>query len=157
MGSTGSSSPPNWCFFGWLLGLTQLLLHGALGLVLFWVFQYLGGVGWRDQPKLEFNYHPILMIGGFIYLSGNGTHINIPLEIYIYPTENVCVFIQLYCPTVRLGAAVKFTKNSSTRLVSKIFPIITCIYPFLCSYLSLKIKMSRCSTFWLYRRSSWVS
>ncbi|XP_057378375.1 transmembrane ascorbate-dependent reductase CYB561-like isoform X4 [Daphnia carinata] len=67
----GSSSPPNWCFFGWLLGLTQLLLHGALGLVLFWVFQYLGGVGWRDQPKLLFNYHPVLMVGGFVYLSGN--------------------------------------------------------------------------------------
>jgi len=25
----------NWCIFGWLLGLAQLLLHGALGLVLF--------------------------------------------------------------------------------------------------------------------------
>ena len=35
------------------------------------------------------------MIGGFIYLSGNGTHINIPLEIYIYPTENVCVYTAL--------------------------------------------------------------
>lgn len=68
----GSSSPPNWCFFGWLLALTQLLLHGALGLVLFWVIYYLGGFGWHDQPKLEFNYHPVLMIGGFVYLSGNG-------------------------------------------------------------------------------------
>jgi hypothetical protein len=68
----GSSSPPNWCFFGWLLALTQLLLHGALGLVLFWVIYYLGGFGWQDQPKLEFNYHPVLMIGGFVYLSGNG-------------------------------------------------------------------------------------
>ncbi|XP_046455678.1 plasma membrane ascorbate-dependent reductase CYBRD1-like isoform X1 [Daphnia pulex] len=67
----GSSSPPNWCFFGWLLALTQLLLHGALGLVLFWVIYYLGGFGWQDQPKLEFNYHPVLMIGGFVYLSGN--------------------------------------------------------------------------------------
>lgn len=67
-----SSSPPNWCFFGWLLGLTQLLLHGALGLVLFWVIYYLGGFGWQDQPKLEFNYHPVLMIGGFVYLCGNG-------------------------------------------------------------------------------------
>jgi hypothetical protein len=68
----GSSNPPNWCFFGWLLALTQLLLHGALGLVLFWVIYYLGGFGWHDQPKLEFNYHPVLMIGGFVYLSGNG-------------------------------------------------------------------------------------
>ncbi|KZS11716.1 Cytochrome b ascorbate-dependent protein 3 [Daphnia magna] len=67
----GSSSPPNWCFFGWLLALTQLLLHGALGLVLFWVIYYLDGFGWRDNPKLLFNYHPVLMVGGFVYLSGN--------------------------------------------------------------------------------------
>lgn len=65
----GSSSPPNWCFFGWLLALTQLLLHGALGLVLFWVIYYLDGFGWRDNPKLLFNYHPVLMVGGFVYLS----------------------------------------------------------------------------------------
>lgn len=67
-----SSSPGNWCIFGLLLGLAQLLLHGALGLVLFWVFQYRGGFGWRENPQLEFNYHPVLMIGGFIYLLGNG-------------------------------------------------------------------------------------
>lgn len=62
----------NWCIFGWLLGLAQLLLHGAVGLVLFWVVYYRDGFGWRDQPKLEFNYHPVLMITGFVYLSGNG-------------------------------------------------------------------------------------
>lgn len=66
-----ASSPGNWCIFGLLLGLAQLLLHGALGLVLFWVFQYRGGFGWRENPQLEFNYHPVLMIGGFIYLLGN--------------------------------------------------------------------------------------
>ena len=69
-----SAGPANWCVFGWLLGLAQLLLHGALGLVLFWVVYYRQGFGWRDEPKLEFNYHPVLMIGGFIYLVGNGSN-----------------------------------------------------------------------------------
>lgn len=63
----------NWCIFGWLLGLAQLLLHGALGLVLFWVLYFRGGFGWQESPKLEFNYHPVLMITGFVYLGGNGT------------------------------------------------------------------------------------
>lgn len=72
-----SSSPGNWCIFGLLLGLAQLLLHGALGLVLFWVIHYRGGFGWRDTPEFEFNYHPVLMIGGFIYLVGNGNWKNI--------------------------------------------------------------------------------
>jgi len=61
----------NWCIFGWLLGLAQLLLHGALGLVLFWVLYFRGGFGWQESPKLEFNYHPVLMITGFVYLGGN--------------------------------------------------------------------------------------
>jgi len=61
----------NWCIFGWLLGLAQLLLHGALGLVLFWVLYFREGFGWKGYPKLEFNYHPVLMIVGFIYLGGN--------------------------------------------------------------------------------------
>jgi len=69
--SSSTAGPANWCVFGWLLGLAQLLLHGALGLVLFWVVYYRQGFGWRDQPKLEFNYHPVLMIGGFVYLVGN--------------------------------------------------------------------------------------
>lgn len=82
----GSSSPPNWCFFGWLLALTQLLLHGALGLVLFWVIYYLDGFGWRDNPKLLFNYHPVLMVGGFVYLSGNGK-----LYTHTHKNLNTCV------------------------------------------------------------------
>jgi len=60
----------NWCIFGCLLGLAQLLLHGAMGLVLFWVLHYRSGFGWKDEPGKEFNYHPVLMIAGFIYLGG---------------------------------------------------------------------------------------
>lgn len=88
----GSSNPPNWCFFGWLLALTQLLLHGALGLVLFWVIYYLGGFGWHDQPKLEFNYHPVLMIGGFVYLSGNGKLLNTKIQIMQRGENNTMEF-----------------------------------------------------------------
>ena len=79
----------NWCIFGWLLGLAQLLLHGALGLVLFWVCYYRGGFAWRDQPKLEFNYHPVLMISGFIYLAGNGTlFLSLSLSFFQYSSGN---------------------------------------------------------------------
>lgn len=61
----------NWCIFGWLLGLAQFLLHGALGLVSFWVLYYRGGFQWQSVPSLEFNYHPVLMIAGFVFLGGN--------------------------------------------------------------------------------------
>lgn len=58
------------CGFGFLMFLTQVLLFGSLGLVLYWVFQYRGGIGWQDEIDKEFNLHPVLMIGGFVFLLG---------------------------------------------------------------------------------------
>ncbi|XP_059476493.1 plasma membrane ascorbate-dependent reductase CYBRD1 isoform X1 [Neocloeon triangulifer] len=60
----------NWFEFLLVVVVASILLLGALGLVIFWVFYYRNGVGWLDEPELLFNYHPILMIGGFITLSG---------------------------------------------------------------------------------------
>jgi hypothetical protein len=60
----------NWFEFLLVVVVASILLLGALGLVIFWVFYYRGGVGWQDEPQLHFNLHPILMIGGFITLSG---------------------------------------------------------------------------------------
>jgi hypothetical protein len=67
------------CCFGFLVFIAQILLHGVLGLVLFWVINFHSKEGkpwpfsWRDDPELEFNLHPVLMIAGFIYFMGQGT------------------------------------------------------------------------------------
>ena len=95
--SSSTAGPANWCVFGWLLGLAQLLLHGALGLVLFWVIYYREGFGWRDQPKQEFNYHPVLMIGGFVYLVGNGQ------STYTVHVNIIPVTIKLFCLSAMLS------------------------------------------------------
>ena len=65
------------CCFGFLILIAQILLHGVLGLVWFWIVHYhsdekatWGAFAWRDNPELEFNLHPVLMITGFIYFSG---------------------------------------------------------------------------------------
>ena len=65
------------CCFGFLVLIAQILLHGVLGLVWFWIVHYhsdekatWGAFAWRDNPELEFNLHPVLMITGFIYFSG---------------------------------------------------------------------------------------
>ena len=57
--------------------MAQILLHGVVGLVLFWVIAYhskdnVGPFSFRTDPELEWNLHPVLMILGFIYFMGQG-------------------------------------------------------------------------------------
>ena len=33
---------------------------------------YRGGFAWQDKPQYEFNWHPLLMTIGLIFLYGNG-------------------------------------------------------------------------------------
>lgn len=35
-----------------------------------WIYSYLGGFGWSD-PAVRFNFHPLFMSLGMIYLAGN--------------------------------------------------------------------------------------
>ncbi|EEB13963.1 Cytochrome b561, putative [Pediculus humanus corporis] len=58
--------------FTFLFGLAEAL--GALGLILtaIWLGSYRGGFTWTSNPKLEFNWHPLLMMMGMIFLYANG-------------------------------------------------------------------------------------
>jgi len=47
-----------------MLGITIIILMGA------WILLFLGGFGW-STPQIEFNWHPMLMTIGMIYLFGN--------------------------------------------------------------------------------------
>ncbi|XP_020281111.1 cytochrome b561-like isoform X2 [Pseudomyrmex gracilis] len=46
-------------------GIVLLILVGV------WISYYRGGYSWRSDPKLEFNWHPLLMIIGLVYLYSN--------------------------------------------------------------------------------------
>ncbi|KAH8349593.1 hypothetical protein KR084_002272 [Drosophila pseudotakahashii] len=48
-----------------LCGLTMIVLVGT------WIGQHFGGLGGTSNPSLEFNWHPLFMTIGFIYLYGN--------------------------------------------------------------------------------------
>ncbi|XP_076659664.1 transmembrane ascorbate-dependent reductase CYB561 isoform X1 [Halictus rubicundus] len=37
-----------------------------------WCNNYRGGFAWRSNPELEFNWHPLLMVIGFVFLYANG-------------------------------------------------------------------------------------
>jgi len=52
-----------------LCGLTMIVLVGT------WIGQHFGGLGGTSNPGLEFNWHPLFMTIGFIYLYGNCEYI----------------------------------------------------------------------------------
>lgn len=62
---------PNKAAYGRLYYVTQgigvlLVLATAV-----WLARYIGGFGFSDAKQV-FNYHPILMIIGFVFIYGNG-------------------------------------------------------------------------------------
>lgn len=57
-----------------LLFLAEVLLFGTITLLIYWIFNYQGGVAWANDIKKQFNLHYILMVGGFIFLNGHGTY-----------------------------------------------------------------------------------
>ncbi|CAO1423674.1 unnamed protein product [Diamesa serratosioi] len=59
----------SWCEYIFVVVLSSILLLAALVLTVFWVIYYREGFS-LDDPKKQFNFHPVLMVGGYITLSG---------------------------------------------------------------------------------------
>ncbi|XP_015043427.1 cytochrome b reductase 1 isoform X2 [Drosophila miranda] len=70
-GGTKSNMDPALINFKVLYVLTQLCGLTMIVLVGTWIGQHFGGLGGSSNPKLEFNWHPLFMTIGFIYLYGN--------------------------------------------------------------------------------------
>lgn len=51
-----------------MIGITIIVLMAS------WVFVFLGGVSWTSTPSIQFNWHPLLMTIGMIYLYGNSNY-----------------------------------------------------------------------------------
>ncbi|XP_031623209.1 cytochrome b561 [Contarinia nasturtii] len=51
--------------------ILQLIGFTLMILMFCWVFIYLGGLSWSATPNIQFNWHPLLMTIGMIYLYGN--------------------------------------------------------------------------------------
>lgn len=60
----------SWCEYILTVIIASVLLIGATALTLFWVIYYRDGFAWREKPMQQFNLHPVMMVAGFITLSG---------------------------------------------------------------------------------------
>ena len=71
MDEIGSAPPQRIVNFRILYMITQMVGISIVVLTIALVFGDLGGVAWTMHPKLEFNWHPLLMVFGMIFLYGN--------------------------------------------------------------------------------------
>lgn len=55
-----------------LVTLTEVCGGLLIILVTIWTAYYRNGFSWRSNPSLEFNWHPLLMTIGLVYLYANG-------------------------------------------------------------------------------------
>lgn len=55
-----------------LVGIAEISGFMAVVLMGIWMGHFRKGFAWTEQPDLEFNWHPLLMTLGLIYLYGNG-------------------------------------------------------------------------------------
>src|SRR4051812_22798271 len=59
----------SWCEYIFVTVVSAILLLAAIVLTVFWIIYYKSGYSLEDKSKL-FNFHPTLMIGGYITVSG---------------------------------------------------------------------------------------
>jgi len=59
----------SWCEYIFVVVLSSILLLAAIVLTVFWIIYYRSGFS-LDDPRKQFNFHPALMIAGYITLSG---------------------------------------------------------------------------------------
>jgi len=55
-----------------LVGITEISGFMAVVLMGIWMGHFRKGFAWSENPDLQFNWHPLLMTLGMIYLYGNG-------------------------------------------------------------------------------------
>lgn len=58
--------------FDVLLYTTEAVGILLILLVAIWTTHFRGGFSWTSNPGLEFNWHPLLMTIGLVFLYGNG-------------------------------------------------------------------------------------
>ncbi|XP_064647586.1 transmembrane ascorbate-dependent reductase CYB561-like isoform X2 [Lineus longissimus] len=66
--SLGQQQTANTKVFTWWVLLAQVSGLTAVVLVAVWMGHFRGGFAWTEKPGIEFNYHPLFMIIGMVFL-----------------------------------------------------------------------------------------
>ncbi|KAK3758106.1 hypothetical protein RRG08_006681 [Elysia crispata] len=84
--------------FPLLVVLAELLGIGVCVMMGTWFGNFQGSYAWREQPKVEFNYHPLFLSIGLLFLYGNG------IIIYRVFPKTTKLYVKMGHTAVHLGA-----------------------------------------------------
>jgi cytochrome b-561 len=79
-------------FFTFLTILTQIVGLIMVILVGVWMGNYRGGFAWNSNPSIQFNYHPLFMTIGLIFLYGDGKLLLMNFELKVNFLYKVVIY-----------------------------------------------------------------
>jgi cytochrome b-561 len=65
---SNAASSADMRYFNWLVLVVQLLGVVSVVITAVWMGHYRGGFAWQSDPDHQFNYHPLFMIIGMVFL-----------------------------------------------------------------------------------------
>lgn len=85
-----------------LLSLTEACGIFLIILMIIWTGYYRNGFSWKSNPQLEFNWHPLLMTIGLVFLYANGITVYLKITSFTF-------YARVYAPFMNLFSAYRHT------------------------------------------------
>lgn len=80
-----------------LLSLTEACGIFLIILMTIWTGYYRNGFSWKSNPQLEFNWHPLLMTIGLVFLYANGTTIYLKITSFTFYARVCTIYKSILC------------------------------------------------------------